>query len=69
MGHQYFFCLLLLTAWCQFGSARNSREILKQFDGPFLETYWESYMSYPYTIETCYDGIADFEYDFKMITL
>ena len=46
------FCLSLSTGLCLAGD-RSPRQVL-QDSTPFLETYWESYDSWPYDYSSCY---------------
>ena len=41
-------------------STRNSRELL-QASLPFLETYWESYLSWPFDYDSCGTGVPTFQ--------
>jgi hypothetical protein len=56
--------LLAFLPVLAFGLTPRERfENLKKKDTPFLETYWESYTSFPYNYNTCYSHDSPIEID------
>ena len=59
-------CVLALLPILAFALTPRERfENLKKKSTPFLETYWESYTSFPYNYNTCFNHDDPMQVDFS----